>query len=136
YDRAAGAAHQAVVSLANGMVVSWEPVPDCQPAYLLEEMAESIELVKADPRWREAIRKRGIEDTDSLQLDPWPAGNFGDPDEVGRRLLRVLSYVRHTETDNGYAHPIEGVVATVDVGRGEVVRVDEFGGVPVPRHCA
>ena len=136
YDRAAGAAHQAVVSLADGKVVSWKPVPDCQPAYLLEEMAESIDLVKADPRWQEAIKKRGIEDFDSLQLDPWPAGNFGDADEGGRRLLRVLSYVRHSETDNGYAHPIEGVVATVDVGEEKVVRVDDFGVVPVPQRCA
>src|SRR5437016_4612764 len=62
YDRVAGAAHRAMVSLTKGEVVSWEPVPDCQPAYLLEEMAESIELVKADPRWQEAVRKRGVED--------------------------------------------------------------------------
>src|SRR5438270_4730195 len=68
YDREKGAAHRAVVSLAKGEVVSSEPVPDCQPAYLLEEMAESIELVKADARWQDAVRKRGIEDFASLQL--------------------------------------------------------------------
>src|SRR5437764_1229306 len=135
YGRGEGAAHEAVVSLEAGEVTAWRPVPDCQPAYLLEEMAESIGLVKEDSRWQEAVRKRGIEDFDSLQLDPWPAGNFGDPDEAGRRLLRVLSYLRHGETDNGYAHPIEGVVATVDVGRMEVLRVDDHGVVPVPERC-
>src|SRR2546423_8229964 len=41
YDRGAGTAHEAVVSLTRGAVDSWSPVPDCQPAYLLEEMAES-----------------------------------------------------------------------------------------------
>ena len=136
YDRAAGAAHEAIVSLTKAKVVSVVPVPGCQPAYLLEEMAESIEVVKADPRWQEAMRKRGITDFDGLQLDPWPAGNFGDPDEDGRRLLRAVSYLRHTETDNGYAHPIEGVVATVDVGREEVLDVEDHGVIPVPETCA
>ena len=135
YDRAAGEAAEAVVSLTKGQVLAWTPIPGAQPAYLLEEMAESIGLVKADPRWQEALRKRGIEDFDPIQCDPWPAGNFGDPDESGRRLLRVVSYVRHFDEDNGYAHPIEGVVATVDVGSQEVIRVEDHGVIPVPEKC-
>jgi len=135
YDRASGSASSVVVSLSKGAVVSSTPIPGSQPAYLLEEMAECIGLVKSDPRWIEAVRKRGVEDLDAVQCDPWPAGNFGDPDEAGRRLLRVVSYVRHFDEDNGYAHPIEGVVATVDVGRQEVVRVEDHGVVPVPERC-
>ncbi|MBV9283797.1 MAG: primary-amine oxidase [Acidimicrobiia bacterium] len=135
YDRASGAASSVVVSLTKGAVVSSTPIPGSQPAYLLEEMAECIGLVKTDPRWIEAVRKRGVEDLDAVQCDPWPAGNFGDPDEDGRRLLRVVSYVRHFEEDNGYAHPIEGVVATVDVGRQEVLRVEDHGVIPVPSKC-
>src|SRR5207248_7546781 len=61
--------------------------------------------------------------------------HFGLEDEDGRRLLRVVSYVRHFDEDNGYAHPIEGVVATVDVGRQEVVRVEDHGVIPVPEKC-
>src|SRR3954471_2805501 len=132
YDRAAGAASEVVVSLSKNDVVSSTPIPDCNPAYLLEEMAESIGLVKSDPRWVEAINKRGIDDLDAIQCDPWPAGNFGVPDEDGRRLLRVVSYLRHFDADNGYAHPIEGVVATVDVGRQELVRVEGHGVLPCP----
>jgi primary-amine oxidase len=135
YDRAAGEARSVVVSLNKGAVVSSTPIPGSQPAYLLEEMAECIGLVKSDPRWIEAVRKRGVEDLDAVQCDPWPAGNFGDPDEEGRRLLRVVSYVRHFDEDNGYAHPIEGVVATVDVGRQEVLRVEDHGVIPVPERC-
>jgi primary-amine oxidase len=135
YDRASGEAQRVVVSLTKGMVLSATAIPGSQPAYLLEEMAESIGLVKADPRWQEALRKRGVDDFEAVQCDPWPAGNFGDPDEEGRRLLRVVSYVRHSETDNGYAHPIEGVVATVDVGRQEVLRVEDHGVIPIPERC-
>src|SRR3954468_13278870 len=91
FDRASGSASSVVVSLTAGKVVSSTAIPGSQPAYLLEEMAECIGLVKTDPRWIEAVRKRGVEDLDAVQCDPWPAGNFGDPDEEGRRLLRVVS---------------------------------------------
>jgi primary-amine oxidase len=135
YDRAAGEARSVVVSLTSAKVVSSTAIPGSQPAYLLEEMAECIGLVKTDPRWLEAVRKRGVEDIDAVQCDPWPAGNFGVAEEEGRRLLRVVSYVRHFDEDNGYAHPIEGVVATVDVGRQEVLRVEDHGVIPVPERC-
>jgi primary-amine oxidase len=135
YDRASGSASSVLVSLTAGKVVSSTPIPGSQPAYLLEEMAECIGLVKTDPRWLEAVRKRGVEDIDAVQCDPWPAGNFGVPDEEGRRLLRVVSYVRHFDEDNGYAHPIEGVVATVDVGRQEVLSVEDHGVIPIPEKC-
>jgi primary-amine oxidase len=135
YDRASGSASGVVVSLMAGNVVSSTAIPGSQPAYLLEEMAECIGLVKTDPRWLEAVRKRGVTDIDAVQCDPWPAGNFGDPDESGRRLLRVVSYVRHFDEDNGYAHPIEGVVATVDVGRQEVLSVEDHGVIPIPERC-
>src|SRR5690348_15411955 len=56
YDRSAGEVRSVVVSLAKGSVVSSTPIPGSQPAYLLEEMADSIGLVKSDPRWIEAVR--------------------------------------------------------------------------------
>ena len=34
--------------------------------------------------------------------------------------------------DNGYAHPIEGVIAVVDLNRNEVVRIEDHGVVDVP----
>src|SRR5436305_5892050 len=51
YDRGSGEARSVVVSLTAGKVVSSTPIPGSQPAYLLEEMAECIGLVKSDPRW-------------------------------------------------------------------------------------
>ncbi len=52
-------------------------------------------------------------------MDPWPAGNFGLDGEAGRRLVRCVSYVRTHPADNGYARPIEGLVAVVDLATGE-----------------
>jgi primary-amine oxidase len=73
-----------------------------------------------------------VTDLDQVQIDPWPAGNFGLPGEQGRRLTRCVSYVRPAPTDNGYAHPLEGLVAVVDLAGGEVIEVIDSGPVPVP----
>ncbi len=131
-DHATGGTYEAVVSLTRREVVSWTRTADGQAMNLLGEMMRSIELTKADPRYVEALARRGITDLDGLQLDPWPAGNFGIDGERDRRLVRVISYVRDNPADNGYAHPIEGVVVTVDVRHDEVVSVEDHGVVPVP----
>ncbi|HUZ24465.1 MAG TPA: primary-amine oxidase, partial [Streptosporangiaceae bacterium] len=63
-------------------------------------------------------------------------GSFGVAHEEGRRICRCLFYVRHAPEDNGYAHPVEGVVAFVDMARGEVLEIVDTGVVPIPTECA
>jgi primary-amine oxidase len=135
-DRATGVVSEAVVSLHARDVVSFVDVPDVQPALLFEDCLEAIVAVKDDARWQEAMRRRGVTDLDAVQLDPWPAGRFGDDVEDGRRLTKVVSYVRHDKTDNGYAHPIEGVLVYYDFHAHEVVQVDDYGIVPIPAECS
>jgi primary-amine oxidase len=67
-----------------------------------------------------------------VQIDPWPAGCFGIPHETGRRITRCLAYLRDSPDDNGYARPLEGLLAYVDLGRGEVLEVVDLGVVPLP----
>ena len=93
---------------------------------------QAIEALKADPEWQAAMRRRGIDDFDQVQIDPWPAGSFGLAHEEGRRICRCLSYLRETPGDNGYARPVEGVIGFVDMGRGEVLEVVDTGVVPLP----
>ncbi len=71
-----------------------------------------------------------------MQIDPWPAGSFGDAAEDATRLTRVVSYLRHDPTDNGYAHPIEGLVAVIDLSARRVVEIVDHGVVPVPAECS
>ncbi|MGB8701162.1 MAG: primary-amine oxidase, partial [Thermosynechococcaceae cyanobacterium] len=42
------------------------------------------------------------------------------------------SWVRSSPTDNGYARPIEGVIAVIDLNKMEVLRVEDYGVVPLP----
>ena len=65
-----------------------------------------------------------------VQIDPWPAGTFGLGHEEGRRITRCLAYLRESKEDNGYARPLEGLLAFVDMGRGEVLEVVDLGVVP------
>src|SRR5580704_14382358 len=123
---------EAVVSVPSGQVRSWDELEDVRPCLLFEESMRAIDAVRADPAWRAAMQKRGIEDFDKVQVDPWPAGSFGLAVEASRRICRCLSYIRDSPEDNGYAKPVEGVVAFVDMARGEVLDVVDHGVIPLP----
>jgi primary-amine oxidase len=123
---------EAVVSVTAHAIVSWEVVEDARPALLMEEAFNTIVALKEDPAWQEAMRRRGIEDFDRVQIDPWPAGAYGLAHEEGRRISRCLSYYRESPGANGYARPVEGVIGFVDMGRAEVLEVVDYGVVPLP----
>jgi primary-amine oxidase len=123
---------EAVVSLTNEVVSSCVELNDVRPAMLFDESINAIAAVMENEQWQQAMRKRGIEDFSKVQLDPWPAGRFGVPHEVNRRITRVLSYLRDEPKDNGYARPVEGVVVFVDLATNEVLEVEDHGVVPIP----
>lgn len=127
-----GATYEAVVSPREERVRSWRLVPGVQPSLTVEETFLVGDIVKASPRWREAMKRRGVTNLDQVQVDPWSAGNFGVEAEQGRRLVRATARLRNRPTDNGWAHPIEGVVALVDLTAREVLHVVEGDVVPIP----
>ena len=133
-DNTTGSTYEAVVSISEGKVVSWQHLPGMQPSIMLDEFFECERAVKENPDFQAALRKRGITDMDLVMVDPWSAGNYGDEPEGEKtlRLSRALSWVRADPADNGYAHPIEGVLAYVDLNTMKVVRVEDNGVVPVP----
>ena len=131
-DNDAGATYEAVISLDQGKVISWQHIPGVQPRIMFDEFGDCEAAVKANPEFQAAIKKRGITNSDLVMVDPWSAGNYGFEEEKGRRLVLARSFLRSSPTDNGYARPIEGVTAVVDLNSMEVVRVDDYGVVPLP----
>jgi len=131
-DNDAGATYEAVISLDQGNVSSWQHIPGVQPRIMFDEFGDCEAAVKANPEFQAAIKKRGITNSDLVMVDPWSAGNYGFEEEKGRRLVLARSFLRSSPTDNGYARPIEGVTAVVDLNSMEVVRVDDYGVVPLP----
>jgi primary-amine oxidase len=131
-DSAAGKTYEAVASLTQGRVLSWEHVPGAQPAIVLDEFVECEAAVRADPRWQEAMRRRGVTDFALTMVDAWSAGNFGFPQDEGRRLVRTLTWVRRHAQDNGYARPVANLLTVVDLNAMAVVAVEDGGVVPLP----
>ena len=134
-DTATGTSHSALVSVTRKQVdevAALDPLVDGQPPIMLEEFMLVDTIVKGDEGWRAAMARRGITDLDLVCPCPLSAGAFDLPGEEGRRLLRVLSFLQHRPSDHPWAHPIDGVVAYVDLVTREVVELVDVGVVPVP----
>jgi primary-amine oxidase len=131
-DRRARATIEAVVSLGRGVVVSWRDVSGVQPPITFEEFFACERLVRSSSVWLDAVRKRGVADPELAIVDPWSAGYYGAADDPRRRLIRALTWIRTSEDDNGYARPVEGLVALVDMDAMQVVEIEDHGTIPLP----
>ena len=134
-DRATGTGYEALVNLSARSVPRFEALPKgVQPPIMMDEFGECEEAAKKSPEFREALKKRGVEDMSLVMVDAWSAGHYGNEPagDRGRRLVRALTWVKADAKDNGYAHPVEGLITVIDLNRKEVVRIEDLGVVPVP----
>ena len=133
-ERAERKTYEAIVCLTTGDVKLWTELPGVQPAIMLEEFLATEEIVRKDPRWQEAMRRRGVTDFDMVMIDPWSVGYNGPEDAAQNgRFLRPLTWVRQGDPDdNGYARPVEGLIVRFDLDRMEVVDIEDHGVVPLP----
>jgi primary-amine oxidase len=129
-DRLHNRAFEAVVDLTPSRLASWAEVKGVQPAVLDSEYDVMDKVVRADPRWQDAMRKRGITDLSEVQLDNWAVGQVA-PQFQKKRLLRAVSYYKGKQT-NFYGRPIEGVIALVDMNDEKVVDFVDSGSRPLP----
>ena len=97
-----------------------------------EDYEAAAEAVRADAGWREALRRRGVDDVSLVQIDVLASGGFGLDVEHGRRVARAVAYLRRGPGDNGYAHPIESLIAYVDVDECRVLELEEMDVKPIP----
>ncbi len=134
FDNAANAGATVNLNLTSGKVLSSQPAPlGSQPTLSLDEQVECEAAVLASKAFQEALERHyGVTDTSLVMVDIWSAGNYGAEEEGSRRLARPLCFLRSDPTDNGYAHPIEGIRPVVDLNLMQVIRVEEFGRWPLP----
>ena len=123
---------EAIVHLASREIVKWERRDGVRPALGINESVIAIGALHRHEGFRAALKLRGITELRQVQIDPWPTGSFGDPLEANRRIARCIFYFRENPADNGYARPIEGLLAIVDMARGEVLDLIDHGVVPLP----
>jgi primary-amine oxidase len=139
YRRGVMGVWQGRADLESGEVIAKTFRADARAMVAVEEVLLIEKTVKADPRFQEALRRRGLlTDVDNMCIDPWTVGEFGFEEEQGRRVLNCFVWMRTFPLDNYYAHPVEGLHALIDLSTLEILRVDdhfEASGdyIPVPR---
>jgi primary-amine oxidase len=120
------------VAASPASIVERTVIEGMRPALSMHESLMAIFACHGSEEYVAALAKRGVDDLDRVQIDPWPAGCFGYAAEEGRRIARCITVVREFDTDNGYARPVEGLIVHVELGRGVVIEVIDHGVVPMP----
>src|SRR5579859_5677818 len=72
-EKAERASYEGIVAVDHAAVRSWRRVDTIQPPVMFEEFLGAEEVVRADPRWQEAMRRRGVTDFSLCMIDPWSA---------------------------------------------------------------
>src|SRR3981081_3137689 len=103
YDRSQRQVVEAVVSLTRGtagQVRAWRVVPGARPKISRRDFEAAVRAVKADSRWQEALRRRGVTDFTHVEVQPWPPGYADERDAAhGARVAKALSWVGRSETE-------------------------------------
>ncbi|ALV45286.1 histamine oxidase [Arthrobacter alpinus] len=134
HDVSGGVPKDAVVSVTSGTVesaVELDTAVTGELPVLEEEFAVVEEILATHPEWLKALEIRKL-DVAKVRVAPLSAGVFDYPEEKGRRILRGLAFVQDFPEDSAWAHPVDGLVAYVDVTNKTVDSVLDFGAVSVP----
>ena len=138
YKRGQPGVQQGLIDLRAGTIISEHFNPEARAMVAVAEVLEIEATVKADARFQEALRHRGLIDyLDFMCIDPWTVGDFGHEIEKGRRVLNCFVWMRTFPLDNYYAHPVEGLHALIDLSNLEVLKVEDHFAeksdyIPVP----
>jgi len=134
HDLSGSAPKDVTVSATHGIVesvVSLDTSTTGELPVLEEEFGSVEELLSHDERWLAALSARGL-DVEAVRVAPLSAGVFEYPEEKGRRILRGLAFVQNFPEDSAWAHPVDGLVAYVDVVGKTVDQVIDYGVVSIP----
>ncbi|MGL4294572.1 MAG: primary-amine oxidase, partial [Aestuariivirga sp.] len=132
YERSSNRTFDGVVNLRSGRLETWRHVPGVQARIVGDEFLEGGRIARADPSFVAACAARGITDMDQVLVEPWAAGHFGLADEAGERIAYGHCWLMNADGSNPYGRPIANLHPVIDLRRGKVIRVDDFGAVPIP----
>jgi primary-amine oxidase len=133
YDTASDHSFEAIANLSTRKLDRLEQIPNVEPMIGGEDSARVDRILRSDPRWRQALSARGIRDGSRIVIICWSAGNFGLPGTETGRIVRAVPYSTEGNTRNFYAHPIEGLVAHVNITTGRITDLlDSPRNSPIP----
>ncbi|WP_256737591.1 stalk domain-containing protein [Pseudomonas sp. dw_358] len=128
---------EALVDLDKAQLLQWKFIEGVHGRVLAEEDAVIDRVLKADPQYIQALKKRGVTDLDKVVTSTLTTGYFGAEDGLvhDARLLKVASYLDIGD-GNFYAHPIDQLVAVVDLTEKKMIKLDDTGVLPIPSRPA
>jgi primary-amine oxidase len=121
------------VDLAARSLTNWNPVEGAHGMVLLDDFATVQATIETSPEYAQALAKRGITDVKKVVATPLTVGYFDGKDGLTQetRLLKVVSYL-DVGDNNYWAHPIENLVAVLDLEQKKIIKIEDAGVVPVP----
>ncbi len=106
---------EATVDVTGKRLVSWTERTGVQPMWLESEFgAEVVGEAMKDPRFAEALKRRGITNAQFVTCIAVPPGSFGEPKYAGKRI-GVLSCRLRSGYRNTWARRIEGLIVVMDM---------------------
>ena len=131
-DRDQEKVFEAIVSLNTHSLTAWTHIPDVQPVVLHSECEQMEQTAKQHPELIAGLRRRGITNLDQVSISILALGNFSQPAEKGKRLLRGHCFYVEDPGDNQHVRPIEGLVPVIDLNAMQVLRVEDSFQAPIP----
>jgi primary-amine oxidase len=137
YDSATDHTFETVANLTTRKLDRVDDIANVEPMIGTEDSLRVDRILRADARWRQALLARGVRDLNRVVVICWSAGHFGLPGTETGRIVRVVPYSTEGNTRNFYAHPIEGLVAHVNITTGKIMELlDSPRNLPIPAAAA
>lgn len=119
--------------LSKNTLTNWKVLENTFGMVLIDDFIAVQEIIQASPEYKVALKKHGIDDVTKVVGTPLTVGYFGDQDNLDQQL-RVLKIVSYLDVGDGnyWAHPIENLVAVVDLDKRKIIKIEEGSVIPVP----
>jgi primary-amine oxidase len=133
YDWGSATASEAVVDLGSRRIVSQKILESREPPSFWLIFARIEEIVRADPRWRPAMERRGITDDEGVRMAPQLTGGF--PPRLVDAGSNTGVIAVSTWINNPRSREAEELYLDIDVdlGRGAVTKFEDRLPPEVPR---
>jgi primary-amine oxidase len=129
YNWATRVTSEAVVNLDQQKLRSWKDLEPNDPPLRVVIIMRLEEVVKADTRWKEAARKRGISDFSRVSILPQLAEGQKLQVRDGDRFARAFCFLR----DDTSSEPImTGLKLEVNLTKGTMTQFEDKGSAAMP----
>ena len=132
YEPASNRTLAGIVLFESDELRGWHHIEGAQARILPDEFTMACELARKHEGFLQALKKRGLDDASKVLIESWSAGNFGSEEEQSKRIAYGHCWLMNDAGDNPYARPIANLHPVFDLAAREIIRVDDFGVVPIP----